>query len=326
MAVAQGVDLPDDFRTEQIYLSPEHTAYYIGDTIRVAGVVTSISRDGVKPYSLYLYLELIGPADTVITRRKLPCHDGGRFNAAIPIELMGSGTYTLRAYTRLMRNFNPLCFAFQPLWIGDRKTSDRKGMKCHIAAEGGRLTAGQLQNVTGVVLDSDGVPVAGSDVRLMTAEGDTVATTTTSPSGYASFCFIPQSGTHYEFAVNEYRFPLPDLSADSAPKITGTLKNNRIIYSITGTDLSPSRIRLYVFDRMNGLSFAQPQNLSGTIALARTPDVATVFMTDADNNLLAEFSSANPVGDPASFHSPETIAPGAPIAFLPGQCSPTLLP
>jgi len=314
-AHGQHVALPEDFRSEQIYISPERTTYDVGDTIDVSGVVTCISRDGTRPYSRYLYLELIGPADTVEVRQKLACHDGGRFRASVPTDLLGSGTYYLRAYTQLMRNFSPLSFAFQELQLGSRKASGRNGIKCYTAAEGGSLRAGQLQRVTGVVTDAESLPAAGRTVRLMTAEGDTIGTTTSSTSGFASFSFIPESGRKYELAVGEFRFALPEAVESTAPSISGTLKGNRISYAISGKNPGLKQLKLYIYDRMNGISVASPRSHSGTIALERTPDIATVFLTDTENNTLAQFTSANPATGTMDIKTDERLTPGATVNF-----------
>ncbi len=312
---AKSIELPGDLRTEQIYISPERTSYQVGDTIKVTGVVTSASRDGLKPYSRYLYLELINPMDSVVVRQKLPCHDSGRFNAEIPIELMGSGTYNLRCYTRLMRNFSPLSFAFQPLWIGDRKSIGRKGVKCHIAANTGGLRTGWLQKVIGVIEDTDGVPLQGRCVNLLSTEEDTIGTGITSPSGFCSFDFIPQQGKTYELAVDEYRFPIAEAETDNAPMITGVIKGNRVHYTIANETKPADSMKLYFYDRLNGLSMFRPTNISGTIAFEFAPQVVTVFLTDSADNLLGEFSGLNQFSDQPVVKADEVVAAGAPVPY-----------
>ena len=110
----------DDFRTEQIFIAPDRTSYGLTDTVRVDGVVTCMAHNNIKPYSRYVYLELINSEDSVIVRNKIRLQDNGTFCSVFPIDqLYRKGTYFLRGYTRFMENFSYDCFGVSPILIGN---------------------------------------------------------------------------------------------------------------------------------------------------------------------------------------------------------------
>ena len=63
--------LPNDFRTEQIYLNPQKHAYMPGDTIDLEGMVTCLAADQSIPFSNYLYIECFNEADSLLLRQKV---------------------------------------------------------------------------------------------------------------------------------------------------------------------------------------------------------------------------------------------------------------
>lgn len=99
--------LPHDFRSEQIFLGVAKTEWAPNDTIEANGIVTCLAGGNIRPYSRYLYIELLDSSDSVIVRQKVGCEENGRFRAQIPtVSVAGVGVYYVRAYTNLMRNFS----------------------------------------------------------------------------------------------------------------------------------------------------------------------------------------------------------------------------
>ena len=97
--------------TERIFVASDKMYYDWGDTISLFGQLCSTDTIKKINYSRYLYVELISQQDSVLLRNKLKSDDKGCFRANIPVEsYWKTGTYHLRAYTRLMQNFNPLSF------------------------------------------------------------------------------------------------------------------------------------------------------------------------------------------------------------------------
>ena len=96
-----------DYRTERIFIAPTGSEYRPGDSITVVGQI--LATDSMKtPFSKYLYVEIFDRKDSVLLRKKLRSNEQGQFMARLQASpIWESDTYYLRAYTRLMQNFNP---------------------------------------------------------------------------------------------------------------------------------------------------------------------------------------------------------------------------
>lgn len=313
--------LPADYRSEQIFLTPLQTAVMQGDTIDVEGVVTSIAADNVRPYSRYLYVELIGSADTALVRSKVACNPDGTFSTRIPTDpLDPRGVYYLRAYTNLMRNFNPESFAVQPVLIGRNLPSDdgivdeRAVLSVYPTA--GATVAGKTESVVAYLTSGQGFPLADRKVTVLNSKGDVVTEATTSPSGLAILSFIPRRGENYSARFSDMGVtktaPIV-IAPEGTPQVEGALSDGKIVFNIDG-DIAGRR--LIVFDRLNGLSEAAINSNQGVITLPLTPTVATLFLTDTDGMTIAqttvstrELSSAST----PSFTIPDELTAGSPL-------------
>ena len=90
---------------EKLYIQFDKPYYSTGDTIWLKAYLLDAafltpSKSGV------LYLELANDTNKVLMRRMMPVMDGlGRGNIVLDKEEIPEGSYTIRAYTNLMRNF-----------------------------------------------------------------------------------------------------------------------------------------------------------------------------------------------------------------------------
>ena len=164
-----------DYRTERIFIAPTGSEYRPGDSITVVGQI--MATDSVKtPFSKYLYVEIFDRKDSVLLRKKLRSNEQGQFMARLQASpIWESDTYYLRAYTRLMQNFNPLSFPICPIQIGKQEPNaiNAKGVNCLIYAEGGNVLADIPQVYTLAFFDTNKNPlqlpfhiVCGGDTLL----------------------------------------------------------------------------------------------------------------------------------------------------------------
>ncbi len=320
-AAFSSAQLPADYRSEQIFLAPLQTAVMQGDTIDVEGIVTSIAADNVRPYSRYVYVELIGNADTALVRSKVACNPDATFSTRIPTDpLDPRGVYYLRAYTNLMRNFNPESFAVQPVLIGRNLPSDDgivdENAVLAVYPTAGATVAGRTESIVAYLSSGQGFPLAGRKVAVVNSKGDVVTEATTSPSGLAALSFIPRPGETYSARFTDMGVtkttPI-EVSPAETPQVEGALAEGKIVFNIDG-DIAGKR--LMVFDRLNGLSEAAIQSNQGVISLPLTPTVATLFLTDADGSPIAQTTvSARElsVDAPLPFTIPDEITAGSPL-------------
>ena len=92
------------FPQEKIYLHTDKPCYISGERIWFRAHLADAETHVPWPVSPYVYVELINPLDTVVSRVKIlqendACHGYLMIPADTP-----EGDYTLRAYTRYMRS------------------------------------------------------------------------------------------------------------------------------------------------------------------------------------------------------------------------------
>ena len=312
---------PHDFRSEQIALCAQHAACQPGDTVTVQGQVTCLAANQLAPFSKYLYIELINPDDSVMVRQKVSCKPKGSFTAALPVDpLAAYGIYYIRAYTNLMRNFAPESFATQPLLVGqsfpDFDNITTEGVKCTILPHGGHLCPGALQNVTAYVTNYLNDPVADATLAVTTQNGDTITWQRTSPSGLAMLSFIPDQQLSYSLQMmvdgDKKVFPMPKCDA-SKPLLQASVNGTQVRFALLGAVDNLQQLKLYVYDRMNGISSIALNRTNGSFKLAVAPTMVTLFLTDNNGVTLAQCTAvARPTQEPA-LHLPEVASVGIPI-------------
>ena len=302
--------LPADFRSEQIHLNLQQTSCQPGDTLLLEGQVTCMADDRFLPYSNYLYIECFNQKDSVLVRQKVSCKDNGYFSTYLPTEYeWPADVYYLRAYTRLMQNFSYDSFAQQPFLLGKtfpKKEEQVYEARCTIVPSGGKLVADHLQTVAVLLTDECTYPVS-AELMLSSEKGDTLSMVKTSGSGMAQLRFIPSMSVNYYLKGNidgrDYQFPLPQATQDT--KVQGSLNGKRLNYQILNGQ--SNGYTLYTYDRTNGLTRTNIERSNGIILLDETPEVLTLFLTDANNNLVSEYTLATRVKREQTLQLPDTI-------------------
>lgn len=313
--------LPHDFRSEQVALSPQQTSCFPGDSVIVQGQVTCLAANRILPFSNYVYVELISPSDSVLVRQKVSCKDKGTFVTSLPVDPLGGfGIYYIRAYTTLMRNFSSESFAVEPLLVGkqfpdyDRTTAE--GMKCTIVPHGGRLCSGTLQNMTVRLSNYLDDPLGGIEVKLVSESGEEVCMHRTSASGLAVMSFIPQPGTRYsircEYERAKQEFAVPESSA-THPVVEGMVRGTQVAFTIKGGTGDMSNLQLYAYDRQNGISRITLDRPAGTFRLANAPQVITLFLTDEKMKVISEYTTMARPDDVVPLDLPQVASVGKPV-------------
>jgi len=309
-ALTATAQLPTDFRSEQIYLNLQQTTCLPGDTLLLEGQVTCLADDHFLPYSNYLYIECFNNQDSVLVRQKVSCKDKGYFSTHLPTEYeWPAGVYYLRAYTRLMQNFSHESFAQQPFLLAKefpKKEAQAYEAKCTIIPSGGKLVADYPQTVAVHLTDESTFPVSAK-LQLMSEKGDTISLVQTSASGMAQLRFIPNLGMNYYLTGNidgrDYRFPLPEATRDI--KVQGSLNGKRLNYQILNRN-GKGNI-LYTYDRLNGLTRTDIGRENGILMLNEAPETVTLFLTDADNRILSEYTLASKQERGEKIQAPDII-------------------
>ncbi len=107
------------FPQEKIYLQTDKPYYITGEKIFFRAHLIDALTHTPAPVSRYVYVELIDPVDSIVTRLKVLPEDEMYFGQFSLPEDMPEGVYKIRAYTNFMRNSGEDYFFSKMIRIGD---------------------------------------------------------------------------------------------------------------------------------------------------------------------------------------------------------------
>ena len=185
------------FPQEKAYLHFDNTGYFRGETMWFSAYVVRTDLGSLTDLSRVLYVELLDPTGEVVSTRKVRL-ENGRGSGSFKLDnLLTSGFYEVRAYTRYMLNWDA-AWAFsrvlpvfnapkvagdysraeiaEPVWrkrlpsSREADTLSAKPFNVSFHPEGGRLVQGLPSRVAFSVTDGDGRPMDCAG-RLTLADG-----------------------------------------------------------------------------------------------------------------------------------------------------------
>jgi len=219
--------------SEKVYLHLNKPGYAFGDTIWYKAYTVIGGHHQLSALSGVLYVEMISPKDSLITRQILPLTSGIAWSDIPLAHTLRQGLYHIRAYTNWMRNFDAEYFYDQPVRIGGippsaKNTGPQPKPDVQFFPEGGELVSGVRSRVAIKAVSSSGL---GEDIggTITDNDGNVVADFSTQHLGMGVFAFIPQSGKTYRARIStpgEAVF-MVDLPKAKEEGFTLTINNSR---------------------------------------------------------------------------------------------------
>lgn len=238
--------------TERIFLTTEKENCMPGDTLLANGLVISADSRILSPYSQYVYIECIDDQDSLLFRQKITCNKKGYFYTEIPTQPeWESNLCYLRAYTRLMQNYEPESFTVVPFLLGTvhpQKVEVAREVHAQIFPESGKLLNDFQQNLAFHLTDDDGFSITPTQVRLLDAANDTVIhQITVSDNGLGKFTFQPITGKQYRLQVeyDDRFFHFPVETTASGTALQAIMNRNRLTCHIFSSDKQVLHLFLY---------------------------------------------------------------------------------
>jgi hypothetical protein len=196
--------LKDSFPQERIHIHFDKDVYMAGETSWFKAYLFS----GFLPSDLSanFIAELVDPNGRVVMRKKMPIISAtvsGNFE--LP-DTLAQGSYTVRAYTPWMLNFDDGFIFRKSIYIykpGPGKNVERQNTgnnRIDFFPEGGELAAGVVNVVAFKATDAFGMPVNVTG-RLLDANGSELNMFNSIHDGMGTFGFVPQAGKEYFAAV-----------------------------------------------------------------------------------------------------------------------------
>lgn len=223
-----------NFPQEKIYLHIDKTLYTAGDDLWFKVYLVDAGTNKPEALSTVVYVDLLNPLFEIVTTKTIKIDEGcGNGDFKLPIDL-GSGEYTVRAYTSYLRNFDDTFFFRKKIYIkqvrqnilesGD--SNQEEAIKSSIKynseilkpdvqffPEGGYLVCGILNQIGIKALgpDGKGIDISGT---ITNNSDKKVAEFSTLKFGLGVIKMIPREGEKYKARIlyngDEYFYDLPD--------------------------------------------------------------------------------------------------------------------
>ncbi|MBO5823678.1 MAG: hypothetical protein J6Q93_01810, partial [Prevotella sp.] len=261
-----------NFPQEKVYLHFDNTGYFQGENIWFKAYVMRDDKDSLTDMSKVLYVELLNPGGDVLQRHKLYIKDGQADGNISLDNLLHSGFYEVRAYTRYMTNwgtdavFSRVLPVFRkPETDGDySKTvidaishrhrlpdsrvptkadsavavTERRNLRVMFYPEGGNLIEGLQNRVAFDVTDADGLQYE-TDGWLL-SDNDTISKVRTMREGRGWFDCLPQAGRQLRLLLTNAKgkaveFKLPKAETNGIVMSANTDDSTRINVTVQAT-------------------------------------------------------------------------------------------
>jgi hypothetical protein len=189
---------------EKVYLHTDKEVFAQNETLWFSAyLVDAVSHLPIE-LSTLVYVELLSPTDSLIISLPIRMTESMGSGEIFLPDSLGEGTYTLRAYTHYMRNFNSDYFYSKPIKL--LKYSDQEMAKTkptpdvdtdiQLFPEGGYLISGIPNVVAFRITNERGLGLAMNG-KLLDKDGEVITEFVPSQFGMGKFQFTPESGLKY---------------------------------------------------------------------------------------------------------------------------------
>jgi len=238
---------------EKIHLHTDRDYYVTGENIWFKAYVVDAHSYQFPTLSQYVYVELISPEDTLMSRVMIR-QDDGMFHGHVPVPaVLPDGNYTLRAYTRYMENQGDDYFFKKNIRIENlasvknqqqqnaqrsrsrKAQTEKEDYDVTFFPEGGNLLEGVFCKVAFKAINKNGYPEMVSG-KITDENGAELASVETYYAGMGVFSYIPEMGKKlYLNCVNsngvEKQFELPQPNPQ-AYSLAASVRGKRIIIGV----------------------------------------------------------------------------------------------
>ena len=137
---------------EKIHLHTDRDFYVPGEKIWFKAYVVDAYSHLHPTYSQYVYVELISPADTLVSRVMVAQTDDMFYGHLLLTGIIPEGNYTLRAYTRYMENMGDDYFFKKNIRIGSLSQTGKTG-EAGVVGSRGRINRSSSTSLTNRIED-----------------------------------------------------------------------------------------------------------------------------------------------------------------------------
>jgi len=198
---------------EKVYLHIDRELYAPGDDIFFKSYLVSGINNKLIPGYKNIYVQLISDSGTVVSDKLLLSKNGtAKGDIQLPLEI-GDGSYTIRAYTKYLRNFGEESYFHKKIMILGSKNSleiesedlDAKPVNIDVSflPEGGSFVLNAINHIAFKAIDEKGKGIAVKG-KVVDENGEEVVSFRTGYKGMGKFIMMPQEGKTYFAMIDEY--------------------------------------------------------------------------------------------------------------------------
>lgn len=298
---------------EKVYLHVDRDYYVPGDRIWFKAYLVHAATHRRFDGSRYVYVDLVSPADTIVSRTLLrPDANGLHHGNLYLAEVVPEGDYTLRAYTKYMINPEEDYIFKKKIHIGNlssapqeknRNTRQRNARQpkedwqVSFFPEGGNLLEGVFCHVAFKALNSQGHSeyIMGEVVD----ENDEVITTfRTMHAGMGGFGLFPEAGKKYTAICynsrgESKRFVLPETQKDGYALTTSYWRGQKLMVGRLKSSHQGEFGKMYLFAHSRGVPLHFGEWSQEKECIVFTEDqlpsgVVQFLLFDKDMNVVSE--------------------------------------
>lgn len=303
---------------EKVFIHTDRTTYITGDHIWFRAYVVDGSMHRPLGMSRVVYVEILDATNQPVLQAKVPVKDGvGHTSLFLPASL-NSGNYTLRAYTRWMRNYSPDFFfhrsitivnPFKPLGLQQQVAS--RDLDIQFFPEGGNMISGIDGKVAFRVVDATGRGLSAFRGYVLSNDEDTIAMFSPARFGLGNFTMTPVDSVKYSAVITDGRGRVlgrKDLPAVMSTGYALSVSDNDERVSITvrsndPTSVTRSEVTVIVHSRL-----AAMQVLRGQLSAGRASfNVDKSSLRDGITHITVFDYEQRPVCERLYFKRPENL-------------------
>lgn len=289
----------DTHKNEKVYLHTDRRFYSPGDLLWYQSYTVNATNNQPSQLSKVVWVELYSKTNKLISRQKTLSNNGyGHGQLELPKSLE-PGSYLLRSYTALMRNY-PEEFMFEKEIVVVDSTikplgSSGNDLGLQFLPEGGHLVNGIKSKVAFKAVNSGGLGVHLKG-EIVDQYDSIITEFITEYNGMGVFSIIPTEGKKYKARVNNYPIEL-DLPTPKelgyVLEVNNAKKNTFDVFIRSNVPNSSDRQSLVIHSKGKVIYTFEPRLKVGenklTIPKIHLPDgISHVTLFDENNNIIAD--------------------------------------
>lgn len=196
---------------EVVYVHLNKSLYLKGETLGFTAYVFDKNNKSLSNITINLYCTISDQNDVPIKKALVRVENGIASGQFFVDSLFTSGSYTFKAYTNWMRNFNELNFYSQSIEIIDtdvtsevKTTTITNLVDAQFLPEGGHIVANAENSIGVVIKNSLGYGIPHIEGKIVNDSGMEITSFKTNEFGIGKFSYIAQDGVTYiaKYTIN----------------------------------------------------------------------------------------------------------------------------